>query len=497
MSSLEKVRVLHVITGLGVGGAEQQLRLLLRHLPMRCDVLTLTNPGPVAEGLRADGVRVVHLGMRGNRDLGALPKLVRFIRRGRYDLVHTHLYRACLYGRLAARLAGVRATVATEHSLGEAEIEGRRLSAGVRALYLASERMGAATVAVSDTVAARLEGWGVPAARVHVVPNGIEAVRFRFDEGVRRATRARTGLPERAFVVGGVGRLVPGKRFDVLVRAVAALPGAHLLIAGDGPERAALRRLAAELGAQGRIHLLGERDPLGDSADGRTPGIPALLAAMDVFVSPSREEAFGLAVVEALAAGLPVLHVTCPAIDDLPADQAPGARRIGTGTEELTAALRGHMEAGARRLPPPPVVRHYDIARSAERLLSIYTLALTPPTPTETAPAPAETAPAPADAAPAPAEAVPAAPAGAAPGVPAPAEAAPAGAAPDKAAPAGAAPGVPAPAGAEPGTAAAEEAAVAGGVVVPGPAGRSGADGADADGRPGGEHLPAAPRTTG
>lgn len=216
----------------------------------------------------------------------------------------------------------------------------------------------------------------MPAARVHVVPNGIEAVRFRFDEGVRRATRARSGLPERAFVVGGVGRLVPGKRFDSLVRAVAALPGAHLLLAGDGPERAALRRLAAELGAQSRIHLLGERDPLGDSADGRTSGIPALLAAMDVFVSPSREEAFGLAVVEALAAGLPVLHVTCPAIDDLPAAQAPGARRIGTGTEELVAALRGHMEAGARRLPPPPVVRRYDIARSADQLLAVYALAL-------------------------------------------------------------------------------------------------------------------------
>nr|WP_308345064.1 glycosyltransferase [Streptomyces sp. ISL-94] len=373
------MKALHIITGLGVGGAEQQLRLLLRHMPMRCDVLTLTNPGPVAEGLRADGVRVVHLGMRGNRDLGALPRLVTFIRRGRYDLVHTHLYRACVYGRLAARLAGAGAAVATEHSLGEGEIEGRALSGGVRALYLASERLGAATVAVSDTVAARLVGWGVPAARVHVVPNGIEAARFRFDEGARRATRARTGLPERAFVVGGVGRLVPGKRFDVLVRAVAALPGAHLLLAGDGPERAFLRALAAELGAQNRIHLLGERDPLGDSADGRTPGIPALLAAMDVFVSPSREEAFGLAVVEALAAGLPVLHVTCPAIDDLPAAQAPGARRIGTGTEELVAALRGHMEAGARRLPPPPVVRRYDIARSARQLLDVYDLALSSP----------------------------------------------------------------------------------------------------------------------
>ncbi|MBK3590509.1 glycosyltransferase, partial [Streptomyces sp. MBT57] len=105
------MRALHVITGLGVGGAEQQLRLLLRHLPAECDVVTLTNPGPVADGLRADGVRVVHLGMRGNRDLSAVGRLTRLIRDGRYDLVHTHLYRACVYGRIAARLAGVRAAV--------------------------------------------------------------------------------------------------------------------------------------------------------------------------------------------------------------------------------------------------------------------------------------------------------------------------------------------------------------------------------------------------
>ncbi|MFD0720818.1 glycosyltransferase [Streptomyces globosus] len=314
-----------------------------------------------------------HAGQPGPRR-AAPPRQVRPARG--YDLVHTHLYRACLYGRIAARLAGVGAVVATEHSLGDGEIEGRPLSAGVRRLYLAGERLGSATVAVSDTVAARLAAWGVPAGRVHVVPNGIEAARFRFDAGVRRATRARTGLPERAFVVGGVGRLVPGKRFDALVRAVAALPGAHLLLAGDGPERAALRALAAELGAQHRIHLVGVRDPLGEDGGGRAPGIPQLLAAMDVFVSASREEAFGLAVVEALAAGLPVLHVTCPAVDDLPAAQAPGARRIGTGDEELLAALRGHMEAGASRLPVPPVVRHYDVARSAERLLDVYRLAL-------------------------------------------------------------------------------------------------------------------------
>ncbi|MET9515889.1 glycosyltransferase [Streptomyces sp. NPDC002994] len=376
------MKALHIITGLGTGGAEQQLRLLLRHLPVPCDVVTLTNPGPVARGLRADGVRVAHLGIKGNRDLKALPALTNLIRRGKYDLVHTHLYRACVYGRIAARLAGVKATVATEHSLGQSEIEGRPLTRGARALYLGTERLGSATVAVSDTVAGRLRDWGVPAARIHVVPNGIEAAHFRFDAARRLTTRAQLGVPADAFVVGGVGRFVPGKRFDVLVRAVAALPGAWLLLAGDGPETGALRTLTARLGATDRIRFLGDcsRDTGGvTKARSRTPRVrvPAMLCAVDVFVSTSREEAFGLAVVEALAAGLPVLHRTCPAIDDLPPGHAPGARRITGDVGELTAALRRQMEGGARRLVPPPAVGHYDIARSSARLMDVYEHALT------------------------------------------------------------------------------------------------------------------------
>ncbi|MFJ8884694.1 glycosyltransferase [Streptomyces sp. NPDC102402] len=381
------MRALHVITGLGVGGAEQQLRLLLRHLPVRCDVVTLTNPGAVAAGLRADGVRVQDLGMRSNRDLGAVPRLARLIRRGSYDLVHTHLYRACVYGRIAARLAGTT-VVSTEHSLGRAEIEGRPLTRGTRELYLRTERLGAATVAVSETVAGRLRAWGVPAARIHTVPNGIDMTAFRFDEGRRRSTRALLGLPTTAFVVGGVGRLVPGKRFDLLIRAVAALPGAWLVLAGDGPESEALRALAARLGVTGRIRFLGEC-----GAAGAAPGIPEVLSAVDTFVSASREEAFGLAVVEALAAGLPVVHAACPAIEDLPAGPVPGTTRIGSTsaaadpTEELTAALRHRMESGARRLPPPPAVGHYDIRLSSRRLMDVYAQAVdaTTVTPTERA----------------------------------------------------------------------------------------------------------------
>ncbi|MGP3980460.1 glycosyltransferase [Streptomyces sp. KR80] len=370
------MRVLHIITGLAAGGAEQQLRLLLRHLPVHCDVITLTNPGAVAHGIRGDGTRVSHLGMGGNRDVSALPRLARAIRAGRYDLVHTHLYRACVFGRIAARLAGVRAVLATEHSLGEAVIEGRPLTPGTRALYLATERLGSSTVAVSATVADRLRSWGVPEDRIHLVPNGIDARLFRYDPALRTAARARLGIPEDAFVAGGVGRLVPGKRYDVLLRAVAGFPDARLLLVGDGPERAALRTLATELGFGDRALLLGERDGAVEAGADRSAQLPGLLAAMDVFVSPSAEETFGLAVLEALAAGLPVLHVTCPAIDELPAAEAPGARRIGTGVRELATALAGvrreHAATGPRRLPVPAAVGRYDITRSADRLAALY-----------------------------------------------------------------------------------------------------------------------------
>ncbi|RCG23102.1 glycosyltransferase [Streptomyces diacarni] len=403
------MRVLHLITGLGVGGAEEQLRLLLRRLPAHgvdCDVVTLTEPGSVAEGIRADGTGVTHLGMGGNRDLAALPRLVRLVRAGRYDVVHTHLYRACVYGRIAARLAGVRTVVATEHSLGEGVLEGRALTPAVRALYLATERLGTTTVAVSATVAGRLRRWGVPAARLCTVPGGIDADRFRFDAARRTRVRELLGLAPDAFVVAGVGRLVHGKRFDALVDAVAAVPGTRLLLAGDGPQAAALRARAEAAGAATRVRLLGEcaggphdgtgwsdgtapNDGAGRSAgtgerDG-VPDVPGVLAAADLLVSPSDEESFGLAVLEGLAAGLPVRYAACPAVQDQPPERAPGARRFTHAPGELTAVLRearaAHL-ADPRRLPVPDAVREYDIDRCAARLADVYRTALgLPPAP--------------------------------------------------------------------------------------------------------------------
>jgi len=365
------MKALHIITGLGIGGAEQQLRLLLRHLPVDCDVVTLTNPGAVADGLTADGVRVHHLGMTGNRDLAALPRLVRIIRGGGYDLVHTHLYRACVYGRLAARIAGVKAVVATEHSLGDSQMEGRSLNSGVRALYLASERLGRSTVAVSPTVAERLKQWGVPGPRIEVVPNGIDLPRFRFDPVQRLRTRQRLGLPEDAYVVGGIGRLAAGKRFDVLIRTLTQLPSDYwLLLVGGGPEENLLRRTAHDCGVADRVLFTGERPYVPDGTPG--PDLPSLTAAMDLLASPSPEEAFGLAVVEGLASGLPVLYASCPAVEDLPPQAAADAHRVQGGPEVFARALAAARARGPRPRTAPDAAHHYCITRSAAQLMDVY-----------------------------------------------------------------------------------------------------------------------------
>jgi glycosyltransferase involved in cell wall biosynthesis len=358
------MKVLHVITGLAAGGAEHQLRLLLRRLPYDCEVVTLSNPGDVAAAIRADGTTVHELTMTSNHDLSAVDRLRRLMLAGEFDVVHTHLYRACVFGRIAARLARVPYVVATEHSLGDGVIEGRRTSAGVRALYVASERLGHTTIAVSEAVARRLRTWGVPDARISVIPNGIDTTEFGYDPALRLAARASLGIPPSALVVGGVGRLEPGKRFDRLIQATGEVPGVTLLLVGDGSERAELEQLAARNGVTDRVVFTGAvRD------------VRAMLCAMDVFASPSGHETFGLAVLEALACGLPALYAVCPPLDER-GTSTPGAHRLSRDPESLPRALRAELaslaERGGARLEVPPVVTQYDITRLAGSVGKLY-----------------------------------------------------------------------------------------------------------------------------
>ena len=360
------MRVLHVISTLAVGGAEHQLRLLVGRLPHDCEVVTLARPGPVAAAIRAAGTTVHELGT--GHDPATVGRLRRLIRLGRFDVVHTHLYRACVQGRFAARLAGVRPVVATAHRLNAHAVEGRPASAGVRALYLAGERAGRATIAVTPAVAGQLRAWGVPDARITVIPKAVDPAEFRFDPALRARTRARLGIADGVPVVGGVGRLAHGEGFDQLIRTVAALPGANLLLVGDGPARVALERLAAIEGAADRVRFAG------------TVGhVREMLCAMDVFAAPAGPETAGLVVLEALAAGLPALYATCPPLDELAAAHAAvdGSHRLSPrDPESLSRALRTevlcHHERHGARLPARSAGDRYSAGALAASVSAVY-----------------------------------------------------------------------------------------------------------------------------
>jgi glycosyltransferase involved in cell wall biosynthesis len=355
------MKVLHLITGLGVGGAELQLRSILQHTRHEADVATLYNPGPVADMIRADGGRVRDVGMTSNTQLSALLKLRRLIRDGRYDVVHAHLYRSQIYGRPAAWLARTPVIVSTEHSIGETHLERRRMTAGVRALYLSSERMSAATIAVSSAVRERLENWGVPAERITVIPNGLDLDRVTFDKEGREASRAEFGLGPDDYVLGVLGRLDPNKQFDLVIEAAAPLldSGTKLLIVGKGDERAHLEKVARANGVAGQVVFAGERHD-----------VAAMLSAIDLFVASSRQETFGLSVLEALGNGAPVLYTTCPALDGL---DVPQAREVPSSVEGMRAAMAGELQAGPRpREAAEKVIQEYGIGAVTARIDSLY-----------------------------------------------------------------------------------------------------------------------------
>ncbi|WP_164842485.1 glycosyltransferase [Actinoplanes solisilvae] len=346
------VRVLHVISARAGDGVEHQLRLLIRHLPQQCEVVTLSPPGPVLAAMRAGGTTVHEMVSSRDLDPASIRALRRLARRGGFDVVHTHLFRASVQGRLAAWLAGVARVVATDYRLDD----GRRTALGTRLVY-----RGLVTIAVSTAIADRLRRRGVPAERLAVIPKALDTEEFRFDPGLRAAARARLGIAPDAAVIGGLGRLEPRKRFDVLIRAVSEVPGAVLLLVGDGSARRALERLAAIEGVADRVLFAGSVEHARE-----------MLCAMDVFASPGRET-FGLAVLEAVAAGLPALYAACEPLDDTPVE---GARRLTAhDPESLPRGLRAEVLCHAERpgrLPPRSAGPRYDASEVAATVGELY-----------------------------------------------------------------------------------------------------------------------------
>lgn len=335
-------RVVHVITRLTLGGSSENTVSTIEALSRRGYGNTLV-AGPESETATVEDAR--HRGcdvvavdalcreVRPARDAAAVVALARLFRRTRPVIVHTHTSKAGFVGRLAARLARVPVVIHQPHGHIFYGYWGR----GRTALFVALERRAARW---TDTLVAltpreveeHVERGIGRAAQWAVVPSGVPTARLRAAAPSRAAARARLGLPAGAFVVAGVGRLVPIKGFDLLVEALPAIaarvPSAHALLIGDGEERAALEARAAALGVRGRLSITGS---LAD--------VNGVLAAADVLAAPSRNEGMGRALVEAMAIGLPVVGTTVGGIPDVIVDGECGRLVAADDAAALAAAL--------------------------------------------------------------------------------------------------------------------------------------------------------------
>ena len=366
-------RVLHIITSLAAGGAQRHLLDLLPGLggPDTLDLIYFRDDD-LREALRPLVGSMQRLPMAGPAGVLRLPALVASVRAGGYDLVHTHLLRADIYGALAARPGGVRCLVSTKHNVE------RRLD---RPWWRALHRVTARPVSRTICVSAAVETWavraGTSAQRTRVIRYGLDPVPFQCTD--RGQARRALGLGPEQLVVLCPARLDPQKNHAVLLRAfaeiVAELPDVRLLLAGgrqlgSAAYVAGLHRLSVELGLAKRVEWLGVRDD-----------VPRLLAAADVVVLASDWEGLGLVLLEAMAARRPVVATRVGGVPEVVADGATGLLVLPGSVSALAGALRDLLrdpararamgEAGARRLAEdfgPERMRRETLALYAEVL---------------------------------------------------------------------------------------------------------------------------------
>lgn len=349
------MRVLQLTTDLRFAGAERVIVNLARGLRRRgveCAVAGLFAGGEPVGGLRrrlgSEGVEVYATGLEGPMRLWRLAHLRRFALDWRSDLLHCHMWHGNAAGALL-RLTGLGVPfVRTHHTVDRRDPPLRR------AFDRFTMPLAACEVHVSRAVA-RHRRWlfGNP-PRSQVIHNGLELAPLL------------QVSPSVGHVIGAVGRLVHAKGHDVLLRAFARLlrdgVPARLRIAGEGPQRSALGELATRLGVEREVEFVGFVD-----------NVAAFLSGTSVFVMPSRWEGFGLALVEALAAGLPCV---ASRVDSLPEVGGRFVRWVPPGDVEalrraMCAALAAERAADAVARQRAWVTR-FSAERMTERYLALY-----------------------------------------------------------------------------------------------------------------------------
>lgn len=333
------IRIAFCITDLDPGGAERALVQLATRLdrdrwePL---VLCLGKPGPLVDVLEGAGIRVVCCGARRSTDVGALLRLYRALRRFRPQVLQTFLFHANIAGRIVGRLAGVR------HCISGIRVAERRARWHLW-LDRATNSLVRSNVCVSRAVAEfSATTGGLQRAKLVVIPNGVDVASIAAAEPLDLAD---LGIPPPSRVVVAVGRLDRQKGLQFLVDAAGemsrGLDDVHFLIVGEGPDRTALLRRVSERGLSARVHFAGWR------AD-----VPRILRSATCLVLPSLWEGMPNVVLEAMAAGLPVVATRVEGVEELIVPGETGLLVPAASATELAEALKAVLRDAeqARRL---------------------------------------------------------------------------------------------------------------------------------------------------
>jgi len=276
------------------------------------------------------GVPILVLNQRGAYDLPALFALVRYVRQHRIDLIHTHLLAGDVMGRLAGFITR-RPVISTMHS-GRADLDHeplRRQWLERWTVRLWCRRL----IVVSDLLRRELAEWfDVPLERIIAIPNGVDTERFRPATDLQRATLKRELIGGNFPLVTNVARLVPVKGQRYLVEAscvvISKYPEVRFAFVGDGAMRGELEKLARDMGVAANIAFVGFRE-----------NVPDILDASDVCALSSLSEGMPLAVLEAMAAGCPVVATDVGGVSQLVRPGATGLLVPPADPQALSAAL--------------------------------------------------------------------------------------------------------------------------------------------------------------